>query len=125
MTTPSNCTLTNGSATATVSGGASTNYTYIWDDPVPQTNNPATGLANGPIGVTVTETSLGCTVTNTDFVLPIDGPTVTLNSIVDATCFGGDDGSIDVTTTGGSTPTTLFGTLHLVVEVKLLKVLHA
>ncbi|MBL4652821.1 MAG: gliding motility-associated C-terminal domain-containing protein, partial [Flavobacteriales bacterium] len=104
-TVAANCSLTNGTATATVSGGPSTNYTYLWSVGV-QTTNPATGLAVGFIDITVTETTNGCTLVDQGFVPAIDGPTVTLNSVVGTSCDGGADGSIDVDVTGGTTPYT-------------------
>ncbi len=53
--------LCDGSATATVSGGA-TPYTYLWDDPGAQSTATATGLCAGTYTVTVTDGS-GCTTT--------------------------------------------------------------
>ena len=66
---------TDGSATATVTGGTPP-YTYLWDDPNAQTTDAATGLAAGTYEVTVTDSN-GCTTTATQMVA--DGP----NSIFD------------------------------------------
>ncbi|REK32193.1 MAG: T9SS C-terminal target domain-containing protein, partial [Bacteroidetes bacterium] len=55
--TAANCGISNGTATANVSGGTPP-YTYLWSDN--QTTNPATGLAAGSYSVTVTDQN-GCT----------------------------------------------------------------
>ncbi|MFH1319264.1 MAG: PKD domain-containing protein [Bacteroidota bacterium] len=47
-----------GTATVT-STGTTIPVTYLWDDPLGQTDSIATGLASGPISVTVTDTN-GC-----------------------------------------------------------------
>jgi len=56
--TPSGCSLNNGTASVTASGGAG-GYTYLWS-PGGQTTSTATGLAGGPYSVTITDAS-GCT----------------------------------------------------------------
>jgi len=49
----------NGSGTVVATGG-STPYSYLWDDPLAQTNSTATGLCAGVYQVTVTDNA-GCT----------------------------------------------------------------
>ncbi|MBL4754728.1 MAG: DUF3494 domain-containing protein, partial [Flavobacteriales bacterium] len=55
----SSCLATNGSVTATPSGGTPP-YTYLWDDTSAQTNQTAAGLGVGSYSVTVTDNN-GCT----------------------------------------------------------------
>lgn len=55
--------LTNGTATATVTGGLAP-YTYLWDDPSAQTTETAIGLGPGSYMVTVTDAN-GCSSTST------------------------------------------------------------
>ncbi|RMG64523.1 MAG: T9SS C-terminal target domain-containing protein [Bacteroidetes bacterium] len=55
--------VSNGTATATASGGTPP-YTYLWDDPAAQDSATATGLAPGSYSVTVTDAN-GCSVTGT------------------------------------------------------------
>ena len=91
----------DGTATAGGAGGTS-GYTYSWNTiPVQNTQN-ATGLAPGTYTVTVTDGN-GCT--NTAPVTIIDGPLMT-SSVVgnDVTCFGGNDGSANLTVNGGTSP---------------------
>ncbi len=64
-TTPAGCTTSDGTATATPSGGSPA-YTYSWS-PGGQTTNPATGLAGGNYVVTVTDAN-GCSATSTAIV---------------------------------------------------------
>ncbi|MBN4062425.1 T9SS type A sorting domain-containing protein, partial [Bacteroidales bacterium AH-315-I05] len=52
----------NGTATATATGGASP-FTYVWNDANNQTTATATGLVSGPYIVTVTD-GIGCVATS-------------------------------------------------------------
>lgn len=89
----------NGSTTVTPSGGISP-YTYLWSPAAAaQTTSLATGLFAGTYTVTVTDLN-GCTKTQTSLITE---PTKLTSSIakVDVSCFGGSDGSANITANGG------------------------
>ena len=90
----------NGSITLAVSGGTAP-YQYLWNDG--SALKDRTGLAPGTYSVTVTDKN-GCTITKNN--LEITQPTAALATIethVDATCYGSSTGSIDLSVTGGTT----------------------
>ena len=94
-----------GDGTALVNAtGGTTPYSYEWSDG--QTTAMASNLAPGSYDVTVTDAN-GCEAVP---VVVISGPlegldiTSTPAVITDVSCNGGDDGSIDITTTGGTGP---------------------
>jgi hypothetical protein len=83
----------DGTATASVSGGTSP-YTYFWSNG--ENTAEITGLAPGSYLVTVTDAN-GCFTTATAVVNPFDcNLTLSLETLVDASCFGASDGSISV-----------------------------
>ncbi|TMQ68392.1 MAG: T9SS type A sorting domain-containing protein [Candidatus Eisenbacteria bacterium] len=89
----------DGSINVTVSGGK-TPYSFLWADG--PTTEDRSGLAAGSYSVTVTDAN-GCTgSTGATITQP---PQLTANEKhVDVKCNGGNDGSIDVTVSGGTTP---------------------
>ncbi|MFK7807489.1 MAG: proprotein convertase P-domain-containing protein [Saprospiraceae bacterium] len=92
----------DGQAEVTVSGGAGTNYTYLWDDAVAQSTNPATALTVGTYTVLVTDAN-GCTIEES---ITVDEPAELIASInsTDVACFGENTGSAVATETGGTGP---------------------
>src|SRR6185437_7576648 len=102
-TTPANCGSSNGSATATPSGGTGA-YTYSWA-PVGGTNATATGLSGGSYTVTVHDAN-GCSVTASALVTNTGAETVTISSVTNVLCNGGSTGSITSNVVGGSAPYT-------------------
>lgn len=89
--------------TATVSPASGTApYIYIWDDPGAQTTATATSLCTGMFNVTITDNS-GCQASAfVDITEPM--PLAVGASIINASYFGGNDGSIMLNVTGGSPP---------------------
>ncbi|MBA3901947.1 MAG: T9SS type A sorting domain-containing protein [Bacteroidetes bacterium] len=90
----------NGEATVITTGG-STPYTYEWSNM--QTGNTATGLTAGIYTITVTDLN-GCE--STDEVV-IEEPTEIIamaSNIVNVNCFGGNNGAVTMTATGGIPP---------------------
>jgi hypothetical protein len=89
----------NGAITLTPTGGAP-GYTYNWLPSGPTTQN-RTGLAAGTYSVQITDAN-GCTGTVTTTVTqptsPVSGTTVVTN----VSCFGGSNGAITLTPTGGT-----------------------
>ena len=91
----------NGGIDITVTGGSAP-FTYSWSNNA--TTQDISGLAAGSYSVTVTDVN-GCTGTHS---VTITQPAVfSINGIVsNVSCFGADNGSIDIMTTGGTTPYT-------------------
>jgi gliding motility-associated-like protein len=91
----------NGSAYFDVTGGT-TPYFYSWSngDVTPFADTLTAGLYN----VTVTDAN-GCTITSTvNINQPSAQLAVQLTSVVHASCFGNDDGNIDILVQGGTPP---------------------
>ena len=97
----------NGGATGevnlTVSGGI-TPYTFKWDDQGNSTIEDLVGLTIGTYSVTVTDAN-SCTAMAS---ASITEPNVLVANISgsDIICYGGSNGSADLTVTGGTTPYT-------------------
>uniref|UniRef100_UPI0019D1A22F choice-of-anchor L domain-containing protein n=1 Tax=Flavobacterium ustbae TaxID=2488790 RepID=UPI0019D1A22F len=93
-----------GTAAVTASGGTSP-YTYSWNTVPVQTGASVSNLAAGTYTVTVTD-SKGCSntkqITITEPSTGLDASTTQVN----ATCYGGANGTATVTPTGGTSPYT-------------------
>ena len=100
VVTNATCGSNDGAIDLTVSGGAG-GYTYSWNGGA--TTQDRTGLAAGTHTVVITDAN-SCTFTLTPTVggNPITGTTV----VTDVSCYGGNNGSIDLTPTGGTAPYT-------------------
>jgi len=94
--------VNDGAINITVTGGVAP-YTYLWS--TTDTTQNIVGLGAGSYTVTVTDAA-GCTGTATFQVT--EPNTLTASAVADTnvTCFGGNDGSIDLTVNGGTTPYT-------------------
>lgn len=102
VTNVSTCGGSDGAIDLSVTGGTG-NYTYNWSPGGAMTQN-ISGLAPGIYTVTVTD---GC-FSKTLSVTVSDPGSVSVNtvSVTDVSVFGGDDGAIDITVTGGTLPYT-------------------
>lgn len=100
--TNTSCTVCDGTATANVSGGNGSNYTYLWDNG--QTTATNDSLCAGANNVTITD-SLGCTLEDVVLINATGADTVTADSI-DATC-GECDGVAYATYNCNSAPCTV------------------
>ncbi len=98
------CNGDNSGSITVIANGGTGDYTFAWSDgSIGDTDTP-TGLAADNYEVTVTDEN-GCTaVANATLTEPALLE-VTLSS-VDISCFNGNDGVIDLTVTGGTTPYT-------------------
>lgn len=96
----------DGEAIANVLGGTS-NYTFLWDDPLLQTTQVATGLCAGTYSVIVTDAN-GCSATS---VITITDPTPILanETFISPAC-GICDGVITLNPSGGTAPYTFLWT---------------
>jgi gliding motility-associated-like protein len=104
--TPAGCdSLCAGTATATVSGGVGP-YQYIWGPGViaGQGTATASGLCSGIFSLIVVD-SFGCDTT-LQFIIPAPSGIDAAPVVGDVNCFGACDGTVMVTTTGGSAPYT-------------------
>ena len=100
----------DGYATFDISGGSG-NYTVEWNTVPPQYGASATGLAPGLYTITVTDNN-GCD-TPKQFPVTINGPTqpVGVSAVLgtfgggyNVSCTDASDGSINITTNGGTAP---------------------
>ncbi len=89
----------DGTADLTVSGGTSP-YTYLWSNF--QGSQDVSGLSGGLYYVIITDAH-GCT--NKDSVIITEPAPLTLSTtITNISCYNSNDGAIDLTVTGGTTP---------------------
>ncbi|MFH1004745.1 MAG: gliding motility-associated C-terminal domain-containing protein [Bacteroidota bacterium] len=88
-----------GTATVTISGGTLP-YTYLWSNS--QTNSIATGLCAGTHTITVTD-AIGCIKIDSAIITEPTALTTTVSG-VNPLCNGDCNGSVSVTTTGGTPP---------------------
>lgn len=99
-TVDATCGQSDGSATVNPSGGTPP-YTYAWSNS--QSTQTATNLAAGSYSVTVTD-SQGCTANGSVSVNNLNGPTLSVVSVMDASCAGVSDGEIVVSASSGTPP---------------------
>jgi len=92
----------DGSATATISGGVLP-YNISWDTNPIQTTATANNIPAGFYTITVIDSSL-CSLSDTVTILQPAAIVVTVDAITDVTCFGFSDGSATVSATGGTIP---------------------
>ncbi|MBI3510305.1 MAG: gliding motility-associated C-terminal domain-containing protein [Bacteroidetes bacterium] len=98
-TIPATCGNPDGSATVTANGGTGA-YTYSWA-PSGGTAATASNIPAGNYTVTITDAN-GCTASANASVANTGGPTVTLQSSSNVTCFGSGNGTATVNATGNS-----------------------
>ena len=99
-TTPANCGLPNGSATVTATGGVPA-YTYTWSA---GSNSASQGsLLAGTYTITVKDAN-NCIKTLAATISGIAGPTISITSQTNVSCFGGTNGAATTNVTGGVSP---------------------
>ncbi|MFH1321618.1 MAG: M14 family zinc carboxypeptidase [Bacteroidota bacterium] len=103
FSTDATCSGNDGSATVIVTDGIPP-YSYQWDDPSNQTSATATGLTAGIYLVSVTD-NMGYTQTDTVLINNIDAASLTAVTS-DVSCYGDNDGAINLTVSGGTSPFT-------------------
>jgi hypothetical protein len=98
---PVNCFAgTDGSTDLAVVGGTSP-YTFLWSNG--KTTEDLSGLASGSYSVIVTDAN-ACTLFDTILVTQPSAPLATSILKADVKCFGGNDGSADLSVSGGTLP---------------------
>jgi hypothetical protein len=96
----------NGSATVAPNGGTPP-YTYSWNTSPVQTTQTATGLRVGVYTVTVTDSKGAMTTANATVTQPSAITNVIASTVTNVGCFGGNNGSVTVSSpTGGTSPYT-------------------
>jgi len=105
QTNPATCNVNNGKIFTDVVGGVPL-YGFNWSTTPTQSNPNLTGLAFGTYTVTVTDGN-NCTLTSSATVQNVSSLNIAIDDIKDVTCFGGNDGEITASVTGGSTPYTI------------------
>lgn len=99
----STCGNSNGSAQVNVTGGTGS-YTYSWS-PSGGNTNSISNLATGTYNVTVTDGN-GCTQSQAVNIQNTNGPTASVANVQAVNCFGGNNGSATINTSGGTAPYT-------------------
>nr|MBK9649982.1 gliding motility-associated C-terminal domain-containing protein [Bacteroidota bacterium] len=94
-----NCNTNDGSATVTGLFGGVGPYTFLWSNSV--TISTISNVFAGTYTITVTDAK-GCTKTGIASIGNISGPVITIDSISNILCFGGSNGYISVSVSGGN-----------------------
>jgi gliding motility-associated-like protein len=90
----------DGSATV-LAGGGTAPYTYLWNDLAAQTTTTATGLCAQTYSVTTTDFN-GCTSTSMVTITEPTPVTITLDTLINILCNGGNNGQVMVVASGGT-----------------------
>ncbi|MFL5752667.1 MAG: T9SS type A sorting domain-containing protein [Bacteroidia bacterium] len=101
-TIPAACNTSNGSATALVTGGTSP-YIYQWSCGSSQAL--ADSLAAGQYFLQVYD-NVGCYSTKVVTINNTNAPSVSLGSLTNVSCNGGNNGAVSVNVSGGASPYT-------------------
>lgn len=89
----------DGTAITNPNGGTMP-YSYLWSNG--QTTNTSNGLSSDTYDVTITDVN-GCNIESSVFLNEPDTLSISV-AITDVSCNGGNDGEIDVTSSGGVLP---------------------
>ncbi|MFC2086100.1 T9SS type A sorting domain-containing protein [Bacteroidota bacterium] len=100
ITNDSECAVSNGIATVTASGGLPP-YEYHWSNGFDDVVNDS--LASGIYIVTVSDNN-GCSEIGVATINDLGAPVIAVNAVLDVSCYGGSDGQISLTVTGGASP---------------------
>jgi gliding motility-associated-like protein len=99
-TSPSTCGNSNGSVTASASGGTGS-PAFSWNTPGNDTTATVNGVGQGSYVVTVTDDN-NCTATGIATVNNLGGPTLALSNSTPVLCFGDSSGTATVSASGGN-----------------------
>lgn len=93
----------SGSITVDATGGTPP-YTYAWNTTPAQAGSTANDLPTGTYMVSVTDSNLCQTSMSVSVNQPVSPVAGSVASVDSVTCFGGSDGSANVSVTGGHSP---------------------
>ena len=96
--TAANCNLANGSATITISGGSGP-YNPIWSDGTP--GNIISSVSAGTYTINVQDAN-NCSQTLAATIPNLSGPTLTISTFTNISCFGGNNGGATASASGGT-----------------------
>jgi gliding motility-associated-like protein len=106
LITNASCGNNNGTASVVVNGGTvGSGYQYNWQPSGGNSAN-AINLAVGSYTITITDAN-ACTTDTTISIINPNGPTVTVTSFTNNTCFNLNNGSASVVASGGTGPLVL------------------
>lgn len=97
--TIASCGLSDGTLDLTVTGGTAP-YSYAWDNS--DSDEDPQGVPADTYCVTVTDAN-GCTIEDCADVVNPNSPSL-MEASTDVNCFGGNDGTVEITITGGTAP---------------------
>lgn len=91
----------NGTASANVTGGT-TPYSYQWSGSIAGNTPTPTNIPAGIYNVTITDAN-GCSIID-NMIINEPSPLTASNSVINVSCNGGNNGSIDLSVSGGNPP---------------------
>ena len=97
--TPANCNQANGSSTVTPSGGTP-GYTYTWS-PLPSSTNILSNASAGTYTVTIKDAN-NCIYALTSTIPNLSGPSISITSFTNVSCFGGNNACATASASGGT-----------------------
>ncbi len=97
------CGLNNASITVTINTAGTAPYQYSLNGGTQQTSPTFANLAAGTYSVVVTD-AVGCSATASATVSPSSNSLAVTINATNSTCFGSNDGTATVSTTGGTAP---------------------
>ncbi|MBL4656488.1 MAG: SprB repeat-containing protein, partial [Flavobacteriales bacterium] len=103
ITLPSNCGASDGEACVTAMGGIPP-YSYFWNTAPVQNTACATSLPTGSVNVIVSDSN-GCASVGTAVIGDLN-VVITVDSVNDVTCYGGNNGQAWITVSGATPPYT-------------------
>jgi large repetitive protein len=106
------CNMANGKIRIAASGGTPV-YTYLWSNG--SVLDSIVAVPAEIYTITVTDMNL-CTASSAISVGNIAGPSLTMGSKMNVSCFGGTNGSIDINTSGGTPPISFIWTNGAITE---------
>lgn len=101
------CDSTNGAIDLSVTGGSG-DYAFLWSSG--QTTEDLTGIPGGLYQVEVTDNQNGCASTLQVEVPNLGGPEITIVSVDQISCFGANDGRIEISYEPQGTSVTFWST---------------